>query len=89
MFALCIDEPARLEELQEEIGKGVTIVSDALGTATREFGMIDPMGLPKRPLARSGSFLIDHEGKVSARWLPSAYRLRPPVDDILARLRRH
>lgn len=87
MFAVCVDDPGSLEELQADLGDGVTLVADPLGTVTKSFGMLDPLGFPKKLLARSGTFLIDHEGVVRQRWLPVAYRLRPNADDILAAVR--
>ena len=80
---MAVDDPERLEELQEELRDGVTLLADPLATATQAFGMLDPLGFPKKFLARAGTFLIDHEGVVKKRWLPGSYRLRPNPEEIL------
>lgn len=76
-----------LRELQEEVGPGVTILSDPLGEAVRAFGMLDERGVPRDPLARAGTFHVDRDGILRHRWVADAYRERPDPDEVVAALR--
>ncbi|HEX5137525.1 MAG TPA: redoxin domain-containing protein [Planctomycetota bacterium] len=82
VYALSTQPLEKLAPLQEDLGKGVTLLSDEGGVAVSAFGMAERFGL-----ARAGSFLIDREGRVTHRWLAENYRKRPSPDDILAKAR--
>jgi peroxiredoxin len=75
-------QPDGLLGLQEDLGAGVTLLSDPDGVAVRTFGMGERFGL-----ARAGTFLLDREGRVSHRWLAENYRRRPSADEILVKAR--
>ena len=87
VYALSNQPREKLQDLQEELGLGVTLLSDAEGEAIAIFGMTDPMGMPEPTVARSGTFLIDRKGSVRRRWLTTNYRQRPDPDEILAAAR--
>jgi peroxiredoxin len=75
-------QPDGLAGLEEDLGTGVTLLSDPDGGAVTAFGMGERFGL-----ARAGTFLLDREGRVTHRWLTGNYRKRPLPDEILARAR--
>jgi peroxiredoxin len=87
IFALSVDPPAELKDLQEKVGETVTLLADPEGAAVETFGMRDPAPFPPGDQARSGSFLIDAKGVVRHRWLPAHYHERPAPSAILERLR--
>lgn len=76
-----------LSDLQAELGTGVTLLSDPLGRAVDAYGVRDPRGVPKDPLARPATFHVDRSGVLRDRWLAAAYRQRPDPEEILAALR--
>jgi len=82
VYALATQPLEKLVPFQEDLGKGVTLLSDESGVAVAAFGMSERFGL-----ARAGSFLIDREGMVTHRWLAENYRKRPSPDEILAKAR--
>jgi peroxiredoxin len=82
VYAIAIQPVEKLAALQEDLGDGVTLLSDPDGVAVGDFGMAARFGL-----ARAGSFLIDREGKVAYRWLTGNYRERPSADEILEKAR--
>lgn len=82
VYALSKEPVERLAELQEDLGAGVTLLSDPDGAAVAAFGMDERFGL-----ARAGTFLLDREGRVVHRWLAENYRKRPSADDILEKAR--
>ncbi len=49
--------------------------------------MVDPSPFPPRRVARSGTFLIDPEGRVREALLPGSYRERPAAERLLELLR--
>lgn len=87
MYAISADPPDRLADLQEDLGAGVTLLSDDGGKAIEAFSMVDPSPFPPRLVARSGTFLIDPDGRVREVLLPGSYRERPDADRLLALLR--
>jgi peroxiredoxin len=86
VYAISGDPADTLRELQAELGLAVTLLSDPEGEALGAFGMRDPAGIPHKDTARAGTFLIDRQGRVARYWLPSNYRSRPSVDEILRHL---
>jgi len=88
VFALAIATPDDLADLQADLGDAVTLLADPEGQAVEAFGMIDPSPFPPRTLARSGTYYVDRNGQISARWLPESYRSRPDPDEVVAALRR-
>lgn len=82
VYAIAQQPVEKLTSLQEDLGQGVTLLSDPEGVAIRAFGMSERFGL-----ARAGSFLLDREGRVSYRWLSENYRKRPDPEEILAKAR--
>ena len=88
VFAISQEEASELEELQERLGTGVTLLSDTDGSAARAFAMSD-LGRfrMKEEQMRAGTFYIDRDGRVFDRWLEDNYRNRPDPAEILAALR--
>lgn len=82
VYALSTQPIEKLASLQEDLGQGVTLLSDEGGVAVAAFGMSERFGL-----ARAGTFLIDRAGQVTHRWLAENYRKRPSSGDILAKAR--
>ncbi len=80
--AIAPQDATELTSLQEDLGSGVTLLSDADTKATVAFGVLEKFGLP-----RAATFLIDREGRVSHRWLAENYRKRPSPETILAKAR--
>lgn len=87
VFALAVDEPADLAELQERLGDAVTLLADPSGQAVAAFDMLDPDPFPDRVQARAGTFWIDRDGRLRFRWLTDSYRKRPGAEEILAKIR--
>lgn len=87
LFAVAIASVEDLAGLQEELGERVTLLADPEGAMVDGFSMIDHHPLPKRRMARAGTFHIDAQGRLRHRWLPGSYRERPDPDAILAALR--
>jgi len=87
VYAIAIDDPADLAELQEELGEAVTLLADPGGQAVSSFNMMDPKPFPARTQARAGTFWIDRDGVLRERWLPRNYRERPDPDEILGKIR--
>lgn len=82
VYAISTQPVDKLASLQEDLGTGVTLLSDEGRVAVSAFGMGEKFGL-----ARSGTFLLDREGRVGNRWLAENYRKRPSPDGILAKAR--
>jgi len=87
VYAISADPAERLSDLQESLGAGVTLLSDDGGGALDAFSMVDPSPFPPRRVARSGTFLIDPDGRVREALLPGSYRARPDADRIVELLR--
>lgn len=83
VYGISTRTPEDLADLQEDLGTGVTLLSDPGGVAVSAFGMMDS----RMDIARSGSFLLDRQGRVKYRWLTDNYRERPAPDEILAKAR--
>lgn len=79
-----MDPPEKLEGFQQKLGGGVTLLADPGGTVTKAWGMLDENPVPKRGIARSGTFYVDARGILRNRWLPTHYHSRPDADEILA-----
>ncbi len=82
VYAIAAQPVEKLAPLQEKLGIAVTLLADPEGKAVRAFGVLEKYGL-----ARSATFLLDREGRVSYRWLAENYRKRPAPEEILARAR--
>lgn len=82
VYAIAAQPVEKLTTLQEDLGAGVTLLSDPDGVAIAAFGMSERFGL-----ARAGSFLLDRNGRVSYRWLAENYRKRVSPDAILEKAR--
>ena len=87
LFAVAVASVEDLAGLQEKLGERVTLLADPAGTMVERFSMIDHKPMPKRRMARSGTFYIDAKGVVRRRWLPGRYHQRPDPDAILTALR--
>ena len=87
LFAISTEPREKLTDLQERLGDKVTLLSDPDGKAVEAFGMIDPGSMPKKGMARSGTFLLERDGTVRHSWIAETYRSRPTPDEILDRLR--
>ena len=87
LFAVAIASVEDLAGLQETLGERVTLLADPDGAMVEGFSMIDKQPMPKRRMARAGTFHIDARGMVAGRWLPGQYHQRPDPDAILAALR--
>ena len=83
VYAISTRKPGDLADLQQDLGLGVTLLSDPGGVAVSAFGMLDP----RMSIARAGIFLLDRQGRVRYRWLTENYRERPDPDEILAKTR--
>ncbi len=82
VYAIAPQPAAELAALQEDLGTGVTLLSDPDAEAVAAFGVLEKFGLP-----RAATFLIDREGRVRHRWLAENYRKRPSPEGILAKAR--
>jgi len=83
VYAISTREPEDLKGLQEDLGSGVTLLSDPGAVAVSAFGMLDP----RFGFARAGTFLLDRQGRVKYVWLTENYRRRPDPDEVLEKAR--
>ncbi len=89
VFALAVEDPAKLQTLQNEFGNRITLLADAEGEAARALGLIDPDPFPPgRILARAATLFFDRDGRFRWAAYPKSYRARPDTGDVLAAIRR-
>ena len=87
VYAISTAPREELLGLQEELGDGVTLLSDPEGEAIDRFGMLDPSSFPGATIARAGTFSIGADGIVRRVWLPEHVHSRPDADDVIDALK--
>ena len=82
IVTVSMDEWTQLAQRQARMARGMTMLADPTGDMVRTFGLEDICF--GDDIARPAAFLIDREGVVRWRNLPTSWRYRPEASAYLS-----